>query len=78
MWHKIVLLGFFVISKICIVFLISHCKALKGFKCNELQLGAAFEILLSVIIRYFRTPSNVEIIRNLKHYVDHSQISYSM
>ena len=67
MWHEIVLLGFFVICKICIVFLISHCKALKGFKCNELQLGAAFEILLSVLIRY-----NIEFIRNFENYVDHS------
>ena len=49
MWHKIVLLVDFVISKICIVFLISHCKALKGFFCNESQLGAAFKILLSVM-----------------------------
>ena len=67
MWHKIVLLDDFVISKICIVLHISHCKALKGFKCNELQLGAAFEILLSVIIRY-----SIEFIRNFKNYVDHS------
>ena len=53
MWHKIVLLGVCVISKICIRLLISHCKSLKGFKCNELQLGAAFEILLSVMIGYY-------------------------
>ena len=52
MWHKIVLLVDFVISKICIILHISHCEALKRFKYDKLQLGAAFEILLSVIIRY--------------------------
>ena len=70
MWHKIVLLSGFVINKICIRLLISHCKALNGFNCNELQLGAAFEILLSVMIS--RIQGNFEIIRNLKNYVDHS------
>ena len=65
MWHKIVLLGFFVISKICIVFLISHCKALKGFKYNKLQLGAAFEILLSVMIRYYIGYFELQVILKL-------------
>ena len=69
------------LAKFAYFFLISHCKTLKGLNCNELQLGAAFKILLSVMIRYyisykrdvvFRIPSNIEIIRNFKNYVDYS------
>ena len=61
MWHKIVLLSGLVINKICIRLLISHCKALKGIKCNELQLGAAFEILPSVMIRYIEFQANLKL-----------------